>query len=59
MPRFKAGDRVVHRDRRDEPGTVVEVIEEGNPPPFYLCVVRWDGGTRGRIMEDALEPLPR
>jgi hypothetical protein len=59
MPKFKLTDRVVHRDRKDEPGTIMEVIEEGDPPPVILYSVRWDGGTRGRIAEDALEPLRR
>jgi hypothetical protein len=59
MPRFKIEDRVVHLDRKDEPRTVVEVIEEGSPPPVVLYEVRWDPGSRGRVQEDALEPLPR
>jgi hypothetical protein len=56
MPRFKIGDRVVHRDRLDERGTIIEVIEEGGLPPLYLYDVRWDSGFHGRMAEDVLEP---
>ncbi len=47
MTSFKIGDRVTHRDRPDERGTVEAVINESAYGMLYE--VRWDGSTRGQF----------
>ena len=52
MATFKLGDRVTHRDRPDERGTVEAVIEESAHGMLYE--VKWDAHTRGQFDEGAL-----
>jgi hypothetical protein len=56
MARFETGDRVAHRDRPDEPGTVEAVIEESAYLTRYD--IKWDGHRRGQLDEEALAPFP-
>ena len=56
MSRFKVGDRVAHRDRLAECGTI-EAINVASPH-VTLYDVKWDGHTRGQLEEEALAPCP-
>jgi len=60
MPRFKVGDRVIHRDRPDERGTIMRVIKDvpDDAPGSTRYEIRWDGKVRGTLAEEALEPVP-
>lgn len=60
MPRFKVSDRVVHRDRPDERGTIMRVIKDASDdaPGSTRYEITWDGKVRGTLAEEALEPVP-